>query len=409
MKMLRELVRKRLMAAADEIFQLFERTIASYEEELSRAREAQERHRKHVNMLRVDDIQQLISHQEERPPRPQNGGSTLEQEDPQPPYVKEEGEELWITQEGDGLLGSDVADLTKLPLTVVCVKIEDHEEKPAESSQRHYSQGEESRGAEPPQNSSLQHMAIEADKDRCGASRFTPKSDSDDTASLSDRDNTQESLSSNTDCEGDMRTHSNKHSKKTFTCSVCAKSFSDKRDFARHTRTHTGEKPFCCSVCGQRFSEKSNMGKHMRTHTGEKPFSCSICGRRFAEKSNIIPHMRRHTGERPFTCSVCGQRFSEKSNMVKHMRRHTGETPYSCSICGKKFSQHNGLTAHTRTHTGEKPFGCSVCGERFSQKSNMESHMRTHTGERPYSCWFCPKTFAQHSNLMVHTQIHSRK
>ncbi|XP_061904753.1 uncharacterized protein LOC133650955 isoform X2 [Entelurus aequoreus] len=135
MKMLRELVRKRLMAAADEIFQLFERTIASYEEELSRAREAQERHRKHVNMLRVDDIQQLISHQEERPPRPQNGGSTLEQEDPQPPYVKEEGEELWITQEGDGLLGSHVADLTKLPLTVVCVKIEDHEEKSAESSQ----------------------------------------------------------------------------------------------------------------------------------------------------------------------------------------------------------------------------------------------------------------------------------
>ncbi|XP_061730563.1 uncharacterized protein LOC133569606 isoform X2 [Nerophis ophidion] len=76
-----------------------------------------------------EDVQQLIGHPEKR--LPQSGGnSTLKQETPQPPRIKKEEEELWITQEGESLLGVQEADLTKLPLTVVSVKIEDDEEKP---------------------------------------------------------------------------------------------------------------------------------------------------------------------------------------------------------------------------------------------------------------------------------------
>ncbi|XP_061622815.1 E3 SUMO-protein ligase ZBED1-like isoform X4 [Phyllopteryx taeniolatus] len=46
--MLKALVRKRLIAAADEIFGLFERTIASYEEQLCRAREENEGQRRQL-------------------------------------------------------------------------------------------------------------------------------------------------------------------------------------------------------------------------------------------------------------------------------------------------------------------------------------------------------------------------
>ncbi|KAI9536831.1 hypothetical protein NQZ68_031140 [Dissostichus eleginoides] len=45
-QMLRALVKQRLNAAVEEIFVLFERTIAEYEEELSRAKVEHERHRK---------------------------------------------------------------------------------------------------------------------------------------------------------------------------------------------------------------------------------------------------------------------------------------------------------------------------------------------------------------------------
>ncbi|XP_054628932.1 uncharacterized protein LOC129179562 isoform X2 [Dunckerocampus dactyliophorus] len=195
----KDFVRQRLMVAADEIFGLFERTMASYKEELSRLREENERQRQQLealsksrNLLLVEGVQQLIGLREECAPQPQ--------EDPQPPHVKEEEEELWITQEGECLLGPDEADLTKLPLTVVSVKTEDREDKSPESSRFHHSPGEENGEAEPP----------EVDRDRRGGSQLdkllAPLSDSDEVDD-EDGDDTRESASSDTDCEGDMRTN----------------------------------------------------------------------------------------------------------------------------------------------------------------------------------------------------------
>ncbi|XP_061742639.1 uncharacterized protein LOC133542475 isoform X3 [Nerophis ophidion] len=69
--------------------------------------------------------------QEERP--------LQQQEDPQPPHIKEEEEDLWVTQEEEFLPGQEEADLSKFPLTVVSVKTEEHEDKPPESSQLHHS------------------------------------------------------------------------------------------------------------------------------------------------------------------------------------------------------------------------------------------------------------------------------
>ncbi|XP_061832783.1 uncharacterized protein [Nerophis lumbriciformis] len=180
--MLKELVKERLMVAADEIFALFESTITSYEEELSRTREEKERHRQQLEaarktqiVLHVEDVQQLSGHQE-RPPTPQEESSTLKQEDPQLPDLKEEEEEHMISQSGEeGFLGPHEADLTKLPLTGVSVKTVDHEDKPQVDN------------------------------------LLAPLSDSDDVMSHftedGDEDYTQVPLSVNTDCEGDMRTH----------------------------------------------------------------------------------------------------------------------------------------------------------------------------------------------------------
>ncbi|XP_054629355.1 uncharacterized protein LOC129179735 isoform X2 [Dunckerocampus dactyliophorus] len=178
--MLRGLIRERLMAAADEIFALFERTVASYEEELSRTREEKERHRQQLEaacktqiVLHVEDAQLLVGHQEERPRQPKGESVTSEEEDPQPPHVKDEEEDpqdfyvkmeeegLWTTHEEKHLLGQEEADITKLPPTVASVKTEENEDKPPESLQLHHSPSEDNRGAESPNSSSPRHMATE--------------------------------------------------------------------------------------------------------------------------------------------------------------------------------------------------------------------------------------------------------
>ncbi|XP_057688144.1 uncharacterized protein LOC130913496 [Corythoichthys intestinalis] len=105
--MLKELIRDRLIAAADEIFGLLERTVTSYEEQLCRAREESERHRRQLQaitktqvVVRLEDAQQLIDGQEQHSPQllemgnPSSINVQKEELNPAPPYVKEEEENL---------------------------------------------------------------------------------------------------------------------------------------------------------------------------------------------------------------------------------------------------------------------------------------------------------------------------
>ncbi|XP_072771496.1 uncharacterized protein [Nerophis lumbriciformis] len=153
-----------------------------------------------------EDVQQLIGNPEEVSPQ-LGGSSTLKQETPQPPCIKKEEEELCITQEGECLLGREEADYTKFPLSILSVKTEDDEEKPQVDN------------------------------------LLAPLSDSEA------EEEVEVTLSSDKDCEGDMRTHTdNKHSecstkkrgKTCLSCSVCAESFTKKSLLTRHMRTHTG-------------------------------------------------------------------------------------------------------------------------------------------------------------------------
>ncbi|XP_053302789.1 gastrula zinc finger protein 5-1 isoform X1 [Pleuronectes platessa] len=328
------------------------------------------------------DIQQLMVIKEEVPPEEQQWSPLVDQEDPEPPHIKEEQEEPWTNQDGQQLQGLEEADI-KFTLTPVAVKSEEDEEK-LKSSKLHPSETKENRpdcgGPEPARNSGPDGRLQQGTEDKTEDSAETEVSEDEwmetrePQTGLNTRNNKQPL--SDMGC---------KTEKKSFSCSECGKIFNKRGNINTHMRIHTGEKPFSCSVCGTRFNQKWTLEKHMRIHTGEKPFSCSECGKRFNQKCILKTHMRIHTGEKPCSCSECGQRFTDKGKLNKHMRVHTGEKPFSCSECGKRFKDKGNLNRHMRSHTGEKPFSCSECGKRFTEKGKLNRHMRIHTGEKPCS------------------------
>ncbi|XP_054628147.1 zinc finger and SCAN domain-containing protein 2-like isoform X2 [Dunckerocampus dactyliophorus] len=399
------------------------------------------------------DVQQLIGHQEERPPQPQGGSSTLKLEDPQPPHIKEEEEELWTTQEGRCLLAPEEADLAKLPLTGVSVKTEDHEDKPPESSELHHSPNvyqligcQEERPHQPqgvistlkqedpqpphvkeeeePQSPNVKEeeeelwiaqegerllRKEEADLTKLPLTGVSGKcEDSQLHHSPSEENRGAEPPSGSsqqhmlTEADGDHRGGSR--------AVQLLAPLSDSDDTTSHSPEDEDR-----DDTQQGWSSKTGCEGDTRANrhsacsekkTGRKRFTCSVCAKSFL-KCYMTQHMRTHTGERPFSCSVCGDAFSQPSSLKTHMRTHTGEKPFSCSFCDKSFTIKDNMVRHMRTHTGERPYSCTLCGNAFSCVYILKLHMRTHTGERPFSCSCCDKSFSHKATLRVHMRTHS--
>ncbi|XP_034070945.1 zinc finger protein 32-like [Gymnodraco acuticeps] len=351
------LVKQRLTAAAEDIFVLFERTIAEYEEELSRSKQENERHRKLLDavlqpqlQIHRADVQQLVVVKEEVPPEQQEWSSSLDQEDPEPPpHIKEEQEELWSSHEGEQLQGLEEADITKFTFTPVPVKSEDDEEKP-QSSQLHQRQTE--------------HLETEADGEDSGGPEPARNSDPERHVQPETEDNPGDSSEPDTEDSADWKE----------TREPGSKSQKNKQNPVSDSIRSAGENTFGCSLCEKTFTQRGNLNRHMRIHTGEKTFGCSVCKKSFGQRGDLKKHMRIHTGEKPFSCSICKTSFGQRGHLKYHMRIHTGEEPFSCSICKTSFGQRGHLKYHMRIHTGEKPFSCSVCEKRFTRRYLVKIH-----------------------------------
>ncbi|XP_030274098.1 zinc finger protein 614-like isoform X2 [Sparus aurata] len=297
------------------------------------------------HVYRVQEVltDQLICNQERN--------SSLDQENPDPPQIKEEQEELCTTQEGEQLVVKLETDTFMLT--------------PAY---------EENDGQLPSDNS---HVVESQDQneDNHGDSNSTRETE------IGPKERHYKIRSPSNSVYKPTRTGIQcniQTGKKSYKCDSCGKECRCKSQLNVHMRTHTGERPYICKTCGKRFTIISALKRHMRIHTDEKPYFCNTCGKHFRNSNNLSDHMRTHTGEKPYSCNTCGKHFRIWGDLKVHIRTHTGEKPYSCNTCGKNFRIHGDLKVHMRTHTGEKPYLCNTCGKRFTVISALKRHMRVH-------------------------------
>ncbi|XP_036949835.1 uncharacterized protein LOC119017299 isoform X2 [Acanthopagrus latus] len=164
---LRVFVKQRLTAAAEEIFELFERTIAEYEEELCRqSRLLQDAGKSDIQNKAgfPANVKKFLENKEEDPPEQQEWSSSLDQEDsPELSHIKEEQEELWTRKEGEQLRRLEEADI-KFTFTPVPAKRDGNDEEEPQSSELHQRQTAEMRddadcgGSEPVRDFGRRHL-----------------------------------------------------------------------------------------------------------------------------------------------------------------------------------------------------------------------------------------------------------
>uniref|UniRef100_UPI0037E87908 oocyte zinc finger protein XlCOF20-like n=1 Tax=Semicossyphus pulcher TaxID=241346 RepID=UPI0037E87908 len=342
----REFINERLTAAAEEIFGVLEKTIVEYEEEIDRQRKLLDIVWKpEIKLQRIELPQQHVCMEEEVLPGQQfcnqERNSSPDQEDQEPPQIKDEQEEVCTSQVEEQLVLKQ--EINTFMLTTAD-EDSDHNEEELKIDHQHLDSGS-STNAEP---NTRQHNTISQSNNV-----YNPK--------LSE-------------------IHFNaQRDKEFFKCDTCGRAFNNKSRFQRHLNVHTGEKPYLCKTCEKVFSSMSALTNHTRIHTGEKPNSCSTCGKDFRFSSVLRIHMRTHTGEKPFTCNFCGKKFGRKPDLNSHIRIHTGEKPFTCKTCGRSFRISGDLTIHIRrAHTGERPYLCKICGKRYFVASELAKHMKSH-------------------------------
>lgn len=125
----------------------------------------------------------------------------------------------------------------------------------------------------------------------------------------------------------------------------------------------------------------SRLKSRLQSHVPYRPLYCDVCRKTFQNEWQLKRHLLKHQNKRPNCCELCGKCYSTPHVLKIHLRTHTGERPYHCKFCEKTFSQIGHLKGHERIHTGEKIYSCSVCGKCFTWLSQAKEHIRSHPGQ----------------------------
>ncbi|XP_039862899.1 zinc finger protein 90 homolog isoform X1 [Simochromis diagramma] len=389
---LTEFIKERLTAVCEEIFSEVQKTIVQYEEEINRQHRLLDISRKpdrNSHIIEQHDCEEEESLGEQQVCN-QETNSSLDQEDPEPPQIKEEQEELCSSQEGEQLgLKQEAEDIIvwideeQLRLLEMVWKpemqshridlhqqsVHDEEmvtrEKQVCNKERNSSLDQED--PEPPQIKEEQEEVCSSQEgEQLGLKQETDTFKETPTygeSAYSEPEPNSEQFISHISPEAESRDHDESQR----VDSGSARNAELKKNRYDRKRSHS-----------QRVNNTSVSESQSKPQNRHKHLICDICGKLCQKKSKLINHRRSHTGERPYSCNTCGKRFLQKSHLSNHVKIHSDEKPHLCRTCGKRFKLNSVLQRHVRIHTGEKPYSCSSCGKRYRRLDHVKIHMKIH-------------------------------
>jgi hypothetical protein len=154
-----------------------------------------------------------------------------------------------------------------------------------------------------------------------------------------------------------------------FNCDICGEKFEEKNQIIEHISSHQTkklksiqkkQKSFTCSICNKTFGTKCNFNRHINSvHKKIKNFSCDLCPKKFYFTTYFNIHKKLHENPkssvnidetRKFKCDVenCLRSFDTKRNLKRHKTFvHSDQKRFKCH-CGNFFKYKISLKAHQK-------------------------------------------------------------
>ncbi|XP_046399764.1 uncharacterized protein LOC124166299 isoform X2 [Ischnura elegans] len=199
---------------------------------------------------------------------------------------------------------------------------------------------------------------------------------------------------------------------KTYSCKVCAKSFTNYHGLNSHMRFHQeNAATYKCELCSKMFPSRNKLTQHMSSHSAV--YRCGICSQAFGLVDELKKHVsqcvaaQKGGGSTPsnyFHCTGCSEVFSLLEQLAAHIKCHADEFPHACHECYKVFANQVQLNRHMSSHGNQNPARnvCKICNKSFSNYASLEKHIVVHTGEKKFECPYCMQRFSQRSSLHRH-------
>lgn len=182
-------------------------------------------------------------------------------------------------------------------------------------------------------------------------------------------------------------------------------------------RNSTREKTYSCSVCRKTFLLEINLIIHQCSHSNWVPYICIHCGRSFMSKRKIRRHMQAREvlglcQPPEVECSLSqhqGCSTARRKPISSGFPLPSGSVMYTCKECMENFSSQSFLIVHQWQHRQEHLILCPCCNRSFTWASDFVRCHQPHIGERPYQCGVCQKAFKRYQHLAMHQRVHERQ